>query len=268
MEASPNLYIVDCCVQYGRPAIPAGQPYLSPKELLVDMDRLGIAEAWCTDSRALENAPSLGNRLLSEELAGHPRLHPVWVVLPPGTRETISPEDLPAALASAGALLARADPARHGYSIAEWCAGRIWSVLERFRVPLLLDVNGMWDHLNTLLLAHPGLPVILTNIGYRCPRMLYPLLEQYGNLRIEISSYLVNEGLREIAERFGVERLLFGSGAPAAGMEAALGTLRFADLNDHDTAKVAGRNLMTLLNETAHRLKTVEGNANGTETNS
>jgi hypothetical protein len=256
-----KMQIADCFVQYGRPAVPAGAPYLTPAALLADMDRLGIADVWCTDVRALENSPRHGNRLLGEALAGHARLHPVWVVLPPETRETVAPEDLPAALAAAGSLIARADPGRHGYSIAEWCSGALWRVLERFRVPLLLDANGAWDGLDSMLLAHPELPVILVNLGYRCARMLYPLLERHANLRIEISGYVVNEGLREIADRFGAGRLLFGSGAPAVGMEASIGALRFSGLNAADLAAVAEGNLTRLVAEAARRLNAREDEA-------
>lgn len=243
------MELLDCCVLFGRPAVPAGEPYVSADELLAEMDRLGVAEAWCADWRALENAPAVGNRLLVEELAGHERLHPVWTVLPPGTGEIPPPEELLAEMAAAGVAIVRAEPARHGWSLADWCCGALWSALESRRVPVLLHAEGRWDQLDTMLSAHPELPVILTGTGYRAARVLYPLFARHANLRVEISSYVVNEGLAEVAEKFGAGRLLYGSNAPDVCMEEARGTLNFSGLSDADMTAVAGGNLRALLAE-------------------
>ena len=249
-----NFEILDCCALYGRPAIPPGRPYLSPGDALAEMDRLGIAERWFADYRALEHSPRLGNRLLGEELAGQARLHPVWAVLPPGTGEMPPPDELPAALGRAGVHLVRAEPKRHGFSLAEWCSGPLWTVLERVRVPVLVDIGGDWDGLQAMLSAHPKLPVILTESGYRALRMLCPLLERHGNLFVETSVYLANEGFADLAGRFGAGRLVFGTGSPALAPEAALGTLRLSGLSGPDLAAVAGGNLRRLLAEVAGRL--------------
>ncbi|HOX07125.1 MAG TPA: amidohydrolase family protein [Planctomycetota bacterium] len=239
--------ILDCCAFYGRPAVPPGRPYLSPGDALAEMDRLGIAERWFADYRALEGSPALGNRLLAEELSGQPRLHPVWIVLPPGTGELPGPEDQLAAMARAGVHMVRAEPERHGWSLAEWCSGALWAALERARVPVLLDAAGKWDALDALLSAHPRLPVLLTDSGYRALRMLCPLLERHGNLLIETSAYLANEGLAELAGRFGAGRLVFGTGSPVLAPEASLGTLRLSSLSGPDLAAAAGGNLRRLL---------------------
>jgi hypothetical protein len=240
------LEILDACVTYGRSATPKGKPYLSPGELLAEMDRLGIAEAWCADWRALENAPSAGNRLLCEEIADSPRLHPVWTVLPPGTAETPSPGELLSAMGDAGVSMVRAEPNRHGYVLAEWCCAELWDALEGARVPLLLvteDPRGLKEMLD----AHPRLPVLLTAIGYRADRWLYPLLSRHANLYVETSTYLVNEGLRTVAERFGAGRLVFGTNSPVVCPEEGLGTLQFSGLGPEQKALVAGRTLRGLL---------------------
>lgn len=243
------LEILDCCVTFGRPAVPPGDPYVSADELLAEMDRLGIAECWCADWRALENAPAVGNGMLSEELAGQERLHPVWTVLPPGTGEIPAPQELLAEMAAAGVNMVRAEPARHGWSLADWCAGELWSALESRRVPVLLDADGRWDGLDAMLSAHPRLPMILTGAGYRVARVFYPLFERHENLHVEISTYVVNEGLREVAAKFGAGRLLYGSNSPTICPEEALGTLNFSGLGDADMAAVAGANLRALLAE-------------------
>lgn len=249
-----QLTILDCAALYGRSAVPVGEPYLRPEEALAEMDRLGIAERWFADFRALEHSPAIGNRLLSEELAGHRRLHAVWTVLPPETGELPAPDEMLAAMGRAGVAMVRAEPARHGYSMQEWCSGPLWAALERRRVPVLLDAADKWDALEAMLSAHPKLPVILTGVGYRAARQLYPLLARHAALCVETSLYLENEGLCEVAGRFGAGRLVFGTGAPGLSPEAALGLLRFSGLDDAAMAAVAGGNLRALLDESARRL--------------
>jgi Amidohydrolase len=240
--------ILDCNLIYGRPVIPVGKPYLSPNDVIAEMDRLGIAECWCTDFRSLENHPAIGNLQLCEELAGHARLHPVWTVLPPGTAELAPPEEMLAEMKAAGVNLVRAEPARHGFSIAEWCCGELWTALEAGRVPLLLASDG-WDGIDAMLSAHPQLEMVLTAVGYRCNRNLYPLLEKHPRLHIEISTYVNNEGLRQIAGRFGAERLIYGSGSPTICPEEALGTLEHCGLDEDARARIAGGNLRALLEQ-------------------
>jgi len=244
---SERFETLDSCAVYGRPAVPTGRPYLTPGELLADMDRLGIAETWCCDWRALEAGAMEGNRLLAAELAGQPRLHPVWTLLPPATGEMPAPERLLDEMAAAGVSLVRAEPERHGYSPAEWCCGGLWAALERRRVPVMLVMTSGWDALAAVLAGHPGLPVILSGAGYRIDRVLYPLLDRHANLYVETSTYLVNEGLRTVAQRFGAARLIFGSGSPGLCLEAAVGTLRFSGLGPDDAAAAAGGNLRGLL---------------------
>ena len=240
------MEVLDACVTYGRPAVPVGRPYLSPDELLADMDRLAVSESWCADWRALENSPAVGNGLLCEELAGIERIHPVWTVLPTGTREMLPPAKLLPAMREAGVEMVRAEPSRHGYVLTEWCCGELWAALEAARVPVLL-VTGDWRGLDEMLAAHPKLPVLLTGMGYRADRNLYPLLARHANLYVETSTYLVNEGLRTVAERFGPGRLIFGTNAPTVCPEEGLGTLEFSGLNAAEAEPVAGGTLRALL---------------------
>lgn len=251
----PGIELLDCCALWGRPAAPVGAAYLRPGDLLADMDRLGIAECWCADWRALENSPALGNRLLGEELSGQPRLHPVWVVLTPATGETPAPEALLAEMARAGVAMVRAEPERHGWSVADRGSRPLWAALESCRVPVLLDAAGRWEQLDALAEQHPGLPLVLTNLTYRLDRVLYPLLERHANLYLETSGYLVNEGLAELAARFGPARALFGTSSPVIAPEAALGTLRFSGLAEADAAAVGAGNLRRLLAAAAARLE-------------
>ena len=246
---------IDCCATLGRSAVSAGKPCLVPRNLLADMDRLGIGETCCADVRAFESSAAAGNRLLCEAIRGYPRLHPVWVVLPAATEELPPPRQLLRHMADHGVRLVRAEPARHNFSLREWGSGSLWSALESCRVPVLLDAGEQWSDLDGLLASHPALPVILTRIGYRCTRNLFPLLKARPNLHFELSSFIVNEGIAEVVRHFDTTRVLFGTDSPYWAPECAVGTLRFAGLADAELQSVAGGNLRRLIGEAAARLK-------------
>jgi len=228
--------VIDSFVTIGRAAAPEGVPYLSAESLLSDMDRLGIAEAFCTDYKALEFSAGEANQLLRQQLKPFGRLHPVYVVLPGISEESI-PDNV---------KLVRAEPLRHGYSLSEWCSGELWHHLEARRIPVLLEAGEQWDALHSILTAHPQLPVILTRVGYRSSRFLYPLLKIHKNLHFEISSFIVNEGVREIATLFGAERMIFGTDAPRTAMECAVGTLKYAGLTEEEYSCLASKNIQRL----------------------
>ncbi|MBL8026751.1 MAG: hypothetical protein JNL74_10095 [Fibrobacteres bacterium] len=228
--------MIDSFVTIGRAAAPESVPYLAPEELLSDMTRLGITEAYCSDYKALEYSAGEGNRLLRQNLKPFGRLHPVYVVLP-GISDSSIPDNV---------KIVRAEPLRHGYSMAEWCSGDLWHFLESRRIPLLLDAGEQWDALHTMLTAHQELPVILTRVGYRCSRMLYPLLKIHKNLHFEISSFIVNEGVKEVSSLFGAERMIFGTDAPRTAPESAVGTLKYAGLTDEEYSLIAFKNIQQL----------------------
>lgn len=228
--------MIDAFVTLGRPSAPEGFPYLTPEALLEDMDRLGIAEAYCTDYRALEYSAYEGNSFISELLENYDRLHPVHVVLP----EMVSTE------LAKNVRLVRAEPLRQGYSMRQWCSSTLWKLLEDRCLPVLLDAGEQWDSLHELLKNHPNLPVIITRTGYRCCRMIYPLLKLHNNLHIDISGFIVNEGLKEVVSLFGAERLIFGTDAPRCASECAVGTLIYSGLSKKDYSLIASENIKDL----------------------
>ena len=101
----------------------------------------------------------------------------------------------------------------------------------------------------TLLEKHPGLPVIVTNIGYRHDRFAYPLFEKYENLFIEISRYFGTAVLEDVVERFGPRPLLLGSNMPHYSGTSPVSMLTYADIPRDAREAIAGGNLRTLLKE-------------------
>jgi predicted TIM-barrel fold metal-dependent hydrolase len=142
------------------------------------------------------------------------------------------------------------DHGAHRYSLANQWLGFVLGACADHRLPALVETSAPdWAALETVLVHHPSMPVILTGVAYRQARDLYPLLDAHPSLHVETSTFLAFGALEEVAERFGAHRLLFGTNAPVYAPGAAIARVLRAELPVDDIRAVAGGNLDRLLSE-------------------
>lgn len=246
-----SLRFFDAYVALGPLTVPIlGQELPTVADLRAELDRAGIAAALVYSTIALDYDPPTGNALLSAALADEADLYPCWVLLPPGTDEFPPPATLLATMAEEGVRAARLcpSPARHNFSLEPWCSGALLKVLEGARVPLFLDLDETnWSQVAALLATYPELPLVLTGVTYRIDRYLFPLLAQFPQLHIELSGYQGLHALENLVQRYGPERLLFGSHLPLFEPGATITHLGYAALDDDAKALIAHGNLERLL---------------------
>ena len=78
-------------------------------------------------------------------------------------------------------------------------------------------------------------------------RNIRPLLETYENFYFEIARYWVPEGIRGLAEKYGAERILYGTNFPTGNQGNGMLQLKHSGLDDESIAKIAGKNLERIL---------------------
>lgn len=256
--ATDGLVLTDCNVYVGRPAVPRFGPAPVTVDVLLDeFDRLGVDGGLVAHVAAREHSPRLGNDLLVDELAGHPRLRPAMTLLPPATAETWRPERVVDELRARDARAVRLFPGHglHRFPFHPRVLADLLAVLEEARVPTLVDFDlgrrdeADWPALYGVAEAFPELPLVLIRPGGRSDRGLYPLLTHFGNVLVETGGYWVHRGLEQVAERFGAHRLVYGSGFPYWTLSGAVHHVATARLSDRDRAAVAGGTLRGLLEE-------------------
>ncbi len=250
-----SLRFFDAYAALGPVTVPMlGQELPTVAALRSELDRAGIAAALVHSTIAVEYDPPTGNDLLSAALAGERDLHACWVLLPPATEEFPPPEELLSIMAERNVRAARLcpGPARHSFSLEPWCSGELLTALAAARVPLLLDLDDTnWSHLAQVLKSYPALPVVLTGVTYRIDRYLFPLLNQFPQLHVELSGYQGLHAIEQFVARFGPERLIFGSHLPLFEPGATITNLCYAAFDDDAKSLIAHGNLERLL-EAAH----------------
>lgn len=240
----------DCNVVLGKVKKPMPGGILDAPKLLAEMDRYGIREALFYHAFAKRHAPGPGNALAAEAAAPSDRLHACWLLAPPGTDETPPLEALGASMEAAGVRAVRLAPDAnsHQFTLAEVVCGDLFAWLAERRVPVFIDQGSVsWETLDAVVEAHPELRIVLTDVSYRINRDLYPRLRAYAHLYVETSGFQQHCGIEDVCDRFGPERLLFGSRLPLLCAGPAKHAVEHAAISDDVRAAIAGGNLRRLL---------------------
>jgi len=245
MELVP-FFDANCTI--GRRTAPRLETNLTVEQIVEQMGRLGIGRALATHAYAKEYDPRIGNERATEACLKHPALVPCFVLLPEQTGEVPGGDALLRYLADGGARAARLYPKEHSYGLGEtWCGG-LFGTLSGAGVPVLVDFDQTsWPELDGVLAAHPKLRLIVVRTGYRIDRWVYPMLKRHPGLRLETENYVPHGALEAVTERFGAERLIFGSGAPVWDAGGAMSHVLYAAIDERDKRKIAGENLKGLL---------------------
>lgn len=229
-------------------------------ELLAEMDHYGVAEALVLDSLSREVHPADGNARVLAVTADQPRLHPAWALLPPGVEEEQPPPDeLLTAMREAKVGAVWLLTGQYRFNLRDWCVDELLGPLAEAGVPIFVcpndtGVNGTTpdqselDELVQLCRRFPTLPVIVSEYRIRrLQRQLYRAMAAVDNLHLELSGYWLHRGIEYLSERFGAERLIFGSNWPTFGQHMTLATLTCAEVDDATKRLIGGDNLRRLL---------------------
>ena len=251
------LEFLDCNAAIGRWKHPPIGGYETADELEAVLDYLVVDSAVVYHAQAHEVSPAVGNSLLMEELAGHERLLPSWVIFPHHTGEMPKPETLVAAMLASGVQIARMMPGYdgHRFSLEPWSAGPLLEELADHRVPVFVDFmffrrdDPDWKLLFELCHRYPELPLVLTGWSGLASRSFYPLCQVCPNLHLDTSGYALYRGVEAFCQKVGGRQLLYGSGLPKRAPGTALTTITHALISDEEKALIAHGNLRRLLEE-------------------
>ncbi len=255
----PRIRPFDANCMIGRHRLLAEGGPQSVDDLLADLDHHGVAEALVVDCLSRENHPAEGNGRILERLAAQPRLHPLWAALPTGADEGLpSPGAWVDRLREVGVGAVLLCPRQYRFPLTDWCVDELLEPLAEARVPVIVDGNDLgeplhWDYLDweaivALCRRWPTLPVVAREWRIRrAQRTIYRTLDACPNLRIDLAGYWLYRGIEYLTERWGAERLLYGSCWPLLNMGQALAPVLLAEVSDEAKALIAGDNLRLLL---------------------
>ncbi len=238
----------DANVFIGKHHNPFGPMPFTTSQLSGFVGHYGYTDALVYHSAAVSYDAAYGNQILIEESAGARFLHRIWVSLPEFTVDTKAAEQFVATAQDYSVKAIKVFPRTHNFAIQNRCLDPLLAVLGEKGLPLLVDQEEIsWEEVNYILKSFPGLHFVLTNVGYRLGRYVYPLLDRYAHFHLEISRFQVHRGLEEMCRLFGSNQLMFGSGLPVFSPEPSMMMILSAEIHVEDKRNIAGKNLRRLL---------------------
>lgn len=150
--------------------------------------------------------------------------------------------------------LLRIFPKSHLFYLNDYYMQKIYDEISALNFPLMLDLKELditgnkyfaIDDLRMLLSRHKSLPFILQTSLKQCMfnRFYFPLLEEFENLYLEISGMLLMDQVEHYVEKFGSERLIYGSNYPETDFSINTARMEFAQISKQDKENICFNNL-------------------------
>jgi len=234
-----------------------GQP-TSLEALLETMDHFGIHEALVRDSVGEIGDAAWANERILEKTANQPRLHPVWMLLPPYTRELPPPREMVSLMREHGVAAAWLNYGAFGLPLEDWVFGDMLEPLAEAGVPLFLSpidardggrVDEMdWSGVVRVCRAFPNMPVVAVQARvYKGQRAMWAALAECPNLRVDMSMLWLHRSIEFLCREFGAERIIFGSQLPRRTPGAPLMQLNYSLIREEELARIAGGNMREMI---------------------
>ena len=239
------LPVFDVNTAFG--SLPVAGPDCSLAALRRLMARNGVAASVTSSLVGLTYHDAEGNAETRRACRADSRLHPAAVVMPGvylGWRDRLE------AALGAGCRVVKLYPEEHGWSprsrrfeeLVAYLAGRP-------APPALLLASAPPADLADYARATEGtgVVVVLAGVQYATLGEALALLQRHGHVRLETSRAASPGTVALVVQEAGPDRLLFGSGAPARPVAAALNAVLGAPVSPAARAAILAGNLCRLL---------------------
>ena len=208
------------------------------------MRKSGIERALVYSPHAVHFDTMVGNQLLLEMIQDESGLVPQFVANP----ATDDLESFAATLLKHEVSSVRLLPEEHRYPFRDWVVGPWLDRMEAENIPVWIPVEQTDPPtLHDTIKAHAGLTVVATELHYSHVPWAMPLLRSLPNLSVEISRFVIADGVARLMDTVGEERILFGSRFPDSSMGHQLYNLHRSGLTEGALAAICAGNLDRLL---------------------
>ncbi len=229
------------------------QPCPTVEALDAALQRAGVAGGLVRTEATDVSGVAIGNELLRTALAeARSALYGMYTLVPRFTHEIPAAHDLPAVLKAGKFAALRLAPRVHRFLPKAGVLADYLEMATALRIPVMFDtacgieLGEIYD----ILERFPRLTAILAyqNI-WPADRMYRPFLAQFDNVYMELSSMITDQGIDDLVREYGAERLLYGTRFPYMYMGGQMLQLRHACISEEDKARIAGGNLLRLIEE-------------------
>ena len=213
-------------------------------DLLKCMSKSGIDRSLVYSPHSVNFDSIDGNSILIESINNHSSLVPQFVWSP--AIDNI--DDSINTTLKHNVKSIRFAPLSHKYPFKNWMVDSWLDFMASNSISLFLSIEEADpDDIFEVVKNNPNIKVVLTEIHYRHYPWLMNLLKSLPNVYIEISRFVICDGINILVNQIGVDRILYGSRFPDSPFSPQLYSLYFSGLQDDDIKKITSTNLENLL---------------------
>ena len=246
MNNNFRLYI-DCGVKLGRTARREALVPYDAAELAREMERVAIHAAMVESASAASYSYVRGNAEVAEACAANPRLFQLATCPPTYKWETPQGPDYLPNLLAGGARGMILRPNNLNHDLDPFDLEPAANVLTERGLPLVLfGSNEEYPKFRKILEAFPKLNVLIMDGRWDALRHLFPMLEKYPNLYVDICCNQSNDIVDIMAKNFGADRMVYSSGYPGRVMSGLKTMIEYSALSEADKNLVAHGNACRL----------------------
>jgi predicted TIM-barrel fold metal-dependent hydrolase len=250
-EKSGATSIVDAHVYIGKSI---NGYSLSMEELIDSMDELGIQQAVICPVQPFTYHLETENDRIADSIAkNRNRLVGFCRVDPRQGKAALEELKRSHGLGLRGLLL---HPWEEGYPVNSTDCVKLAALAAEIGIPILVEAGYPWvSHASqsadlcyqvpqaTVMLSHGG----QLNISGMARADVLAALAKHSNLLIQTSGVYRQDFLEEVIERFGVNRVIFGSTFPVMDQRLELQRVKNLRLGSGDKAEILSRNILRLI---------------------
>ncbi|MFC1539170.1 amidohydrolase family protein [Candidatus Latescibacterota bacterium] len=257
-----DLQLFDCDVMLGRidgkfETYQGGlNSFENVEELETALDKFGVKNALVYSSWAKFQNTADGNKLLIDNIINKNNLYPCFIISPEMEFEKSFPETFIRRLQTNNVRAVKVCPTSHYYELEQYVMKDMFSILNKIRMPVFIDRDTVkwqdpfnWAQVHTLCRQYPQIPFIPCRHGRKTFRNVFPIMKECRNLYLDVSYFQLNRAIEVVADQFGAERMIFGTGMPVFDPRLPITGLIFSRISDKEKALVASGNLMHLIDQ-------------------
>ena len=251
LNFTPSVPVFDANVALGRRHDKAVSVE-SPHDTKLEMERARIDHALVYSPHAASYDSGEGNQMLLDSVNGSDNLIPQFVCNP--AFDDI--DQVVIGLKNNNILSVRMFPGLHNYPFTSWVVESWLDWLSEAGIPLWLPIT--YEQLGSAypveprdiyetVSAWPDLKVVLVEATYHDASWVFPLLKALPNLYLELSRFVLTDGIASIINLIGAERVLFGSRFPESAISPQLYSIHHCGLDSNSLKAVCSGNIKSLL---------------------
>ena len=225
------------------------EPVPDCASILLKMKEFGIERAVVHREEQFFNSPITANALLADDVAGTDNLWGIWTMLPHHCGEMHAPENILSEMKKNRIAGWQFFPAQNKYIFHRRVLKQWFELAEKNNIPLYIDFAFVSEKdLFDVMDEYQGLTVILRNAGVWPPdRILRPFLAEFPNAYMELSFYLVPDGIENLVSDGFAERILFSTRFQMSHAGGPMMMVKHAAISENEKSLIASGNLERIL---------------------